>query len=170
MLRRLQPFPIQPCWVIGLTLLGLGLAMSPAADLPPDQVEFFENRIRPILAQECYECHNSKDKAKGGLVLDHRAAWERGGDSGPDASTKDRAENLLNTRSVGSGPFSIASYVPQQELVLVRNPNYWRGPAKIERVVIRNVLEPAVQALQLIKAALMRQYGLFQTSCSMFCE
>ena len=95
MLRRLHPFPIQPCWVIGLTLLGLGLSVSPAADLPPDQVEFFESRIRPILAQECYECHNSKDKAKGGLVLDHRAAWERGGDSGPVIVPGDPSSSLF---------------------------------------------------------------------------
>lgn len=70
---------IQPCWVLGLTLL----SAARGADLPPAEVEFFESRIRPILAQECYECHNSRDRTKGGLILDHRAAWQAGGDSGP---------------------------------------------------------------------------------------
>jgi hypothetical protein len=25
----------------------------------PQQIEFFESKIRPILAQECYECHST---------------------------------------------------------------------------------------------------------------
>ena len=37
--------------------------------LPAKKVEFFESRIRPILAQECYECHSEATKAKGGLLL-----------------------------------------------------------------------------------------------------
>lgn len=44
--------------------------------------EFFEAKIRPVLAQECYECHSTQGKRKGGLVLDHREALRRGGDSG----------------------------------------------------------------------------------------
>ena len=28
----------------------------------PQQLEFFESRIRPILAQECYECHSTATK------------------------------------------------------------------------------------------------------------
>ncbi|HAV62362.1 MAG TPA: hypothetical protein DCY13_08370, partial [Verrucomicrobiales bacterium] len=47
------------------------------------QLEFFESRIRPVLVQECYECHRSEGKRKGGLALDHREALRRGGDSGP---------------------------------------------------------------------------------------
>jgi hypothetical protein len=36
--------------------------------------EFFEKKIRPVLAEKCYACHNSKAKAPmGGLALDTRA-------------------------------------------------------------------------------------------------
>ncbi len=42
---------------------------------------FFETRIRPILAQDCYECHRTGGKKKGGLALDYRAAMAEGGDS-----------------------------------------------------------------------------------------
>ncbi len=46
--------------------------------------EFFESRVRPILAEHCYECHSSKAKAvKGGLWLDSKAGVRTGGDSGP---------------------------------------------------------------------------------------
>lgn len=53
-----------------------------AANPSLEQIEFFESRIRPILAQECYECHSEATKAKGGLLLDTRTGWQKGGDSG----------------------------------------------------------------------------------------
>ena len=35
------------------------------------QIEFFEKRIRPVLVEQCYECHSAgAKKIKGGLVLD----------------------------------------------------------------------------------------------------
>jgi mono/diheme cytochrome c family protein len=80
-----------PCWVFHLTLLGRAFA----ADLPADQVEFFESRIRPILAQECYECHNSRGDEKGGLNLDHRSAWQKGGNTGPVIVPGDPGASLL---------------------------------------------------------------------------
>jgi hypothetical protein len=46
-------------------------------------IEFFETRIRPVLAQDCYECHRTGKKVRGGLALDHRQALLAGGDSGP---------------------------------------------------------------------------------------
>ena len=43
--------------------------------------QFFEKRIRPVLEEHCLACHSSK-KHLGGLSLDHRAGWQKGGDSG----------------------------------------------------------------------------------------
>ena len=62
-----------------MTSLGDSAAV---ADVPPEQLEFFESRIRPVLAEHCYACHNSIDTAEGGLSLDHRAAVLKGGDNG----------------------------------------------------------------------------------------
>ena len=46
-------------------------------------MDFFEKRVRPILADHCYECHNAeKGKTKGGLNLAVREGWVHGGDSG----------------------------------------------------------------------------------------
>jgi hypothetical protein len=42
---------------------------------------FFEERVRPVLAENCFKCHGSK-KQKGGLRLDSPDAALRGGDSG----------------------------------------------------------------------------------------
>jgi hypothetical protein len=51
--------------------------------------------IRPILAQECYECHSAATKKKGGLVLDSRAGWQSGGESGDIIKPGDPAASLL---------------------------------------------------------------------------
>jgi len=61
----------------------------------PQQIEFFESKIRPILAQECYECHSTATKKKGGLVLDSRAGWQSGGESGDVIKVGDPAASLL---------------------------------------------------------------------------
>ncbi|MBI3875380.1 MAG: c-type cytochrome, partial [Verrucomicrobia bacterium] len=45
-------------------------------------VEFFENKIRPLLIENCYECHGEA-KQKGGLRLDTRDGTLKGGDTGP---------------------------------------------------------------------------------------
>jgi len=47
-----------------------------------DDAAFFESKIRPLLIARCFECHSGK-KTSGGLALDTRAGWEKGGDSGP---------------------------------------------------------------------------------------
>ena len=54
------------------------------ADSAAEGVDFFEKRIRPLLAEQCFECHSAQSKkVKGGLLLDSREAILQGGDSGP---------------------------------------------------------------------------------------
>jgi hypothetical protein len=57
-----------------ILLLLVAVAWLPArllcAELTSEELEFFESRIRPILVENCYECHNSVDKKKGDLALD----------------------------------------------------------------------------------------------------
>ncbi|TWT37238.1 Planctomycete cytochrome C [Posidoniimonas corsicana] len=49
-----------------------------------EQLEFFETKVRPLLAEHCYACHSAKTgKTKGGVRLDHRDMLITGGDSGP---------------------------------------------------------------------------------------
>ncbi len=85
---------VAPPWV----LLGIVSSLSPilhAAPITDPQREFFESRIRPILAQECYECHSEATKAKGGLLLDSREGWMKGGESGPVIVPGDAEASLL---------------------------------------------------------------------------
>ena len=80
-------------------------------------------------------------------VVDSKLVMHNGGDAGPDASTKDKAEAYLNAHSAGSGPFILESFITDQEIVLVKNPNYWRGPAKLDRVVFRHISEGTMREL-----------------------
>ncbi|MEQ1893846.1 MAG: DUF1549 domain-containing protein, partial [Planctomycetota bacterium] len=48
------------------------------------ELEFFEKKIRPVLAESCYSCHSSSAKRlKGELKLDSREAMLAGGVTGP---------------------------------------------------------------------------------------
>jgi hypothetical protein len=59
-------------------------SLATAAEPTATQLEFFENKIRPVLSQNCYKCHSlNSEKVKGGLLLDSREAALRGGDNGP---------------------------------------------------------------------------------------
>lgn len=70
------------------------VATTDAAEPTPSEIEFFEQRIRPVLIEQCYECHNTAETAEAGLSLDYRDALRKGGDSGPLVSAKS-ADNLL---------------------------------------------------------------------------
>jgi hypothetical protein len=58
--------------------------------------DFFETRIRPLLVERCLGCHSSATgKTSGGLALDTRVGWQRGGDSGPAIVPGKLEESLL---------------------------------------------------------------------------
>src|SRR5262249_29079700 len=58
-----------------------------------EKIEFFESRIRPILANNCYSCH--ADTKLGGLRVDSRVALLAGGKSGPAIIVGRPDESLL---------------------------------------------------------------------------
>jgi hypothetical protein len=62
-----------------LTVLLISVASAPAG-LGAAEDDFFEARVRPLLAKRCYECH--RRKAEGGLRLDSLKAMLMGGKSG----------------------------------------------------------------------------------------
>lgn len=71
--------------VVPLSLLICGwAAMAGGAAAEEPDFEFFEKKIRPVLAAHCYECHSADArKLGGGLRLDHREGVLQGGESGP---------------------------------------------------------------------------------------
>ncbi len=67
--------------------LALWAAAPAAAADDPKAVEFFEAKIRPALVEHCLKCHSADaekaGKLRGGLKLDTKAAWQKGGETGP---------------------------------------------------------------------------------------
>jgi hypothetical protein len=71
--------------VAAICLLTLHASAFPQTQpLTKDQLEFFESKIRPIFADNCYKCHSpSKGAPKAGLELDWKGGWQKGGGYGP---------------------------------------------------------------------------------------
>ena len=59
------------------------------------KLEFFEQRVRPVLASSCYECHSTHGKQRGGVVLDHRAGIRAEGSEGPIVAPGEPEESVL---------------------------------------------------------------------------
>lgn len=72
-------------------------AQAVAADA--EGVQFFEQKIRPVLVQHCYGCHSAEardaKKLQGGLYLDTAAGVLAGGETGPSVVKSKSAESLL---------------------------------------------------------------------------
>lgn len=59
-------------------------------------LEHFEKRIRPVLIEQCYDCHSAAAKeVKGGLLVDFRDGLRKGGESGPAVVPGKPVESLL---------------------------------------------------------------------------
>jgi hypothetical protein len=62
----------------------------------PADTEFFEQKIRPVLVERCFECHSTDSKSlKGNLLLDSREGLIKGGDTGPALDEADPKKSLL---------------------------------------------------------------------------
>ena len=70
---------------LGLILVSSLFNPLQAEEDKPSQegLEFFEQKIRPVLVQHCYQCHAVDAKnIQGGLLVDSKAGLLKGGDSG----------------------------------------------------------------------------------------
>lgn len=79
----------QPLLLLSLVILPFGMKAS-------EELEFFEKKIRPVLAEKCFRCHAADaEKLKGGLQLDHREHLLVGGETGPAIEPGDVEKSLL---------------------------------------------------------------------------
>ncbi|GLQ06110.1 peptide ABC transporter substrate-binding protein [Sneathiella chinensis] len=63
----------------------------------------------------------------------------------------DLGHEWLRTNSAGSGAYKLVKWKPGDSYILEAVPGYWRGDAKMKRVVVRHVAESATQRLMLEK-------------------
>lgn len=97
------------------------LASTATVDIP-----FFENHIRPQLAEHCFPCHSATaTKIKGGLQLDSRELLIKGGDSGPAIIPGNPIDSRLLQALRHQTP----------DLAMPRGPN---GPVHLPEPVIQN--------------------------------
>jgi Protein of unknown function (DUF1549)/Protein of unknown function (DUF1553)/Planctomycete cytochrome C len=67
-----------------------------AADLAkPEDVQFFEKQVRPLLEARCLKCHGAEAKVKGGLHLTTRESVLKGGELGAVVSLDQPDKSLL---------------------------------------------------------------------------
>ncbi|MCA9032850.1 MAG: hypothetical protein KDA66_18680, partial [Planctomycetaceae bacterium] len=73
-------------------LILTGLCFGEDSAFSPEQIKFFESKVRPLLAERCWKCHG-EEKQNGELRLDHRGMLLIGGESGPAVSLESPAES-----------------------------------------------------------------------------
>jgi len=84
-----------------VSLLICSFAIASARGQTPDAkgIEFFEKKIRPVLAEHCYRCHSEdaakNKKLKGQLFVDTRAGLLKGGEGGPSVVAGKPNEGLM---------------------------------------------------------------------------
>ncbi|MBD3674453.1 MAG: DUF1553 domain-containing protein [Planctomycetaceae bacterium] len=88
--------------IILLWLLGCGLfdcaarAEDPSKSATPEQVEFFEKKIRPLFVKHCRECHSTETAEENAdLDLESIAGIARGGSRGKLWKSNDPETSLL---------------------------------------------------------------------------
>src|SRR3954454_22245696 len=70
--------------MVAVALLATTAAAGQAAPFDdPAALEFFEKKVRPLLVDNCYNCHSANTNAKGGLRVDDRGGLLSGGNAGP---------------------------------------------------------------------------------------
>ena len=82
-----------------LLLISPAFVLSSYAEEDAAALAFFESKIRPVLVENCYDCHSnaaeSKGELKGGLALDSREGIRLGGETGPAVTPSKPAQSLL---------------------------------------------------------------------------
>ncbi len=85
-------------WLAAISLVGCLSAPQVRADGEPtrEQLDFFERKIRPVLVEQCYECHSAKAKdLQGQLSLETREGLRKGGANGPAVVPGNPDKSLL---------------------------------------------------------------------------
>jgi cytochrome c553 len=92
--------------------------MLPAQDAAgnnPAGFNFFESKVRPILANRCYKCHGpDTDEPKAGLRLDSLAGMLKGGQTGP-VIQPNRPDKSMLILQINHDP-TVAGMPPKKKL------------------------------------------------------
>ena len=88
------------------------------------------------------------------VVLDSKAVKAKGGTDAPNAKDTDKAKDFLDQNSAGTGPFILKSFTIKDQVVMDKNPNYWREPAKYDRFIMKQMKDSGTEQQQLEAGAI----------------
>lgn len=123
----LQILAVLLCFISGTNVDGVALGVvqeastSGGSEPTPEDVQFFESKVRPVLIARCVECHNA-EKHEGGLQLDSIEGLKRGGESGPiipmdiSASPIDASNHLLRAINYSDLEMPPNGKLPESEI------------------------------------------------------
>ena len=130
--------------LIAVLALAVGVAgPARAQDVSPEDLEHFESRIRPVLAERCYQCHGANpERIQAGLALVDAPGLRAGGDSGAAVVPGSPDESLLIDVIRYDGP--------------IKMPPDGRLPAAVvadfERWVARGAVDPRTSDAPVVAA------------------
>ncbi|MEM7734661.1 MAG: ABC transporter substrate-binding protein [Deinococcota bacterium] len=110
-------------------------------DVDAETVNITVTEVRPSLLSELANTAFS--------ITNAEVVQANGGTAAADAAETDGALEFLDQTSAGTGPYLLESWTPQEETVLVRNPNYWGEQPYFDRIIVVNIPEAATQKVAL---------------------
>ena len=115
---------ILSCALVGCSCLVIPAFAQESNDEPftQQQLDHFENKVRPILVRRCNECH-ANGESEGGLSLQSRSSMIAGGDTGTAIVPGDPAESLLVKAIHYDGVYEMPpdSKLPDEEIKILED-------------------------------------------------
>jgi hypothetical protein len=108
-------------WVAALLAVGSPLAAQQKPAFSPEDLAFFESRVRPVLKANCLPCHN-QDKRTSGLALDSREEALAGGNRGAALKSGSPGESLLMQAIEQTGELKMppGRRLPDEQIAVLR--------------------------------------------------
>ncbi len=112
-------------------------AADPVAKPTSAQIEFFETKVRPVLADHCYSCHGPK-KQSAGLRLDTAAGLKAGADNGPVFVPGDPAKSRLIKSVKREGEYAMPPKTPLPVAVVAVLAEWVKAGATVPDDIAKN--------------------------------
>ncbi|MBM3302007.1 MAG: ABC transporter substrate-binding protein, partial [Deltaproteobacteria bacterium] len=132
-LERLKNLKLQKSWIVQ----------------PIESIEVVDDFTVKITIEAPDATFLSKLTAAELGILDAETVKAHGGTNAEDAHETDKAMEWLDQNSTGTGPYRLVRWVPNEEIVLERNPLYRGKPAYFKTIVWKAVVDPETQRLML---------------------
>ncbi len=88
-------------WALVPTTVMNAKSFVQTSTISTEELSFFEKKIRPVLVNQCYQCHSATaKKPAGGLLLDSREAMLKGGVSGQAAVVPNNPQASLLLQAI----------------------------------------------------------------------